>query len=106
MTFREVDHCLAVIEGALIVRIPGSPDSVIREGETALIPAGQAFSLGFDSKYVRVWSFTSGNGIESLVHKLGTPFKDFVLPDEALPFEWNQQQLTAVGEELGVMIEA
>ncbi|OKL56580.1 hypothetical protein UA08_08123 [Talaromyces atroroseus] len=105
LTFRTVDHCLCVIEGLLVIRIPGSPDSVIREGETALIPAGQAFSLRFGSRYVRVWSFTSGNGIESLVHRLGVPFGGFVLPDQALSVELDEQRVKEAAEELGVDIQ-
>lgn len=104
LTFRKVDHCLCVIEGLLVVRIPGSPDQVIREGETALIPAGQTFSLKFGSRYVRVWSFTSGDGIEALVHRLGVPFASFVLPDQAAEVEIDEQRLKEVAAELDVDI--
>lgn len=105
MTFKNVDHCLCVLEGLLAVRLPGQPDSVIREGETALIPAGQTFSLKFASRYVRVWSFTSGDGIESLIHKLGTPFESLVLPDKAVGGEIDQQKLAEVAKEINAEIQ-
>lgn len=104
LTFRTVDHCLCVIEGLLIVRIPGSPDSVIREGETALIPAGQTFSLKFGSRFVRVWSFTSGNGIEALVHRLGAPYESFLLPDEKVDRGIDEGRLQEVAKEFDVEI--
>ncbi|KAB8255400.1 RmlC-like cupin [Aspergillus pseudonomiae] len=98
MTFHDVDHCLCIQEGTLIVRLKGLPDVVFREGETVVIPAGQTFALAFGSKYVRVWSFTDGDGIESLVHRLGTPFEGVVLPDREL--EWDSAQVGSVAKGL------
>ncbi|PWY91380.1 RmlC-like cupin [Aspergillus sclerotioniger CBS 115572] len=83
MTFQSVDHCLCVLEGTLTVRLKDSPEATFREGETVVIPAGQAFALGFASRYVRVWSFTDGDGIETLIHRLGKQFDGAVLPDQA-----------------------
>ncbi|KAG2416018.1 hypothetical protein HFD88_007210 [Aspergillus terreus] len=103
MTFQSVDHCLCVLEGTLIVRLKGQSESVFREGETVVIPAGQAFALDFGSKYVRVWSFTDGDGIETLVHRLGTPFEGVVLPDKEL--EWDSTRVGVVAAELDVTIE-
>lgn len=105
MTFDAVDHCLCVLEGTLVVRLKGvSEASVFREGETAMIPAGQAFALDFASRYVRVWSFTDGDGIETLVHRLGKPFDGVVLPDQAL--EWEPAQVPEIAPSLGVHVEA
>jgi mannose-6-phosphate isomerase-like protein (cupin superfamily) len=103
MTFQSVDHCLCVLEGTLVVRLKGQSESVFREGETVVIPAGQAFALDFGSKYVRVWSFTDGDGIETLVHRLGTPFEGVVLPDKEL--EWDSTRVGVVAGELDVTIE-
>ncbi|GAB1213086.1 hypothetical protein ATERTT37_002235 [Aspergillus terreus] len=103
MTFQSVDHCLCVLEGTLVVRLKGQSESVFREGETVVIPAGQAFALDFGSKYVRVWSFTDGDGIETLVHRLGTPFEGVVLPDKEL--EWDSTRVGVVAAELDVTIE-
>ena len=105
MTFRDVDHCLAVQEGILVVRMKGSSDSVVREGETVVIPAGQAFALRFDSKYVRAWSFTDGDGIEMLVQTLGNPFEGVVLPDQHMEWEWDSTRVVGVTGELKVDIE-
>ncbi|KAE8132929.1 RmlC-like cupin domain-containing protein [Aspergillus pseudotamarii] len=102
MTFHDVDHCLCIQEGTLVVRLKGLPDAVFREGETVVIPAGQTFTLAFNSRYVRVWSFTDGNGIESLVHRLGKPFEGVTLPDTEL--EWDSTQVGSVAKELNVEI--
>ncbi|ORY69551.1 RmlC-like cupin domain-containing protein [Pseudomassariella vexata] len=84
VAFPSVDHCFVVFEGALKVNLKGEEAwTTVREGETLVIAAGQAFKLGFGSKYVRAWSFTGGKGIEALVEAAGDPYEAFVLPDRA-----------------------
>ena len=82
LVFEKVDHCFSVQEGCLAV-ILGGQETLIREGDTLVVPAGSAFSLQARSKYVRVYSFTSGDGIEALIHAAGDLAKGFVLPDKA-----------------------
>lgn len=103
LTFPTVDHCLCVMEGAITIRVKGSTDQTVREGETAVLPGGHAFSLIFESKYARVWSFTSGNGIEALVHRLGTPFTGQVLPDQA--WSLDQSRFEQICAEMGVQVD-
>lgn len=103
MAFREVDHCLCVQEGTLVVALNGLGEYVFREGETVVVPAGQAFALRFESKYVRVWSFTDGDGIEMLVQKLGREFGGVVLPDVAP--DWDSSRTGSVAAELKVDID-
>lgn len=102
MTFAKVDHCFCVMEGTLKLRLQDSGDSVFREGETVVVPAGQAFALEFESKYVKIHSFSDGDGIESLVHQLGQPLGAVVLPEQAP--EWDASQLSAVAEKLNVVL--
>ncbi|KAJ6009118.1 hypothetical protein N7499_000928 [Penicillium canescens] len=96
MTFPTVDHCFLVMEGALRVKLQGADDAVFREGETVVIPAGQAFSLVFESKFVKFHSFTDGDGIESLIHAAGKPFEGVVLPDQAPEYEQSEVESAAV----------
>ncbi|RAL14276.1 RmlC-like cupin [Aspergillus homomorphus CBS 101889] len=98
MTFKSVDHCLCVQEGTLIVSLEGQSDTEFREGETAVIPAGQAFALKFASRFVRVWSFTDGDGIETLIQRVGQKYEGAVLPDEAR--EWDAADVKSVAAEL------
>jgi mannose-6-phosphate isomerase-like protein (cupin superfamily) len=102
MTFKSVDHCLCVMEGTLKVSLEGSGETLFREGETVVIPAGQAFSLGFESKYVKVHSFSDGDGIESLIHQLGKSIEQFVLPEQAA--EWDASQLATAAENLNITL--
>ncbi|KAJ5334676.1 hypothetical protein N7452_007079 [Penicillium brevicompactum] len=102
MTFPEVDHCFCVMEGALRVDLQDADSAVFREGETVVIPAGQAFSLGFESKFVKFHSFTDGNGIESLIHAAGQPFQGAVLPDAAP--EYNQSEVESAAARLNIAI--
>jgi len=105
MTFEKTFHCFVVLEGALGVTLKSSSSkSVVREGETLAVPAGQGFSLSFESKYVRVWSFASGDGIESIVHKAGESYAGMVLPDKAPEFDSGKVDSACKG--LGISIEA
>ncbi|PYI20698.1 hypothetical protein BO99DRAFT_421393 [Aspergillus violaceofuscus CBS 115571] len=102
MTFKSVDHCLCVQEGTLIVSLEGQSDTEFREGETAVIPAGQAFALKFVSRFVRVWSFTDGDGIETLIHRVGQKYEGAVLPDEVR--EWDAADVKSVVADLNMEI--
>lgn len=101
MTFTSVDHCLCVMEGALKVSLQDAGETIFREGETVVIPAGQAFSLGFESKYVKLHSFADGDGIESLIHQVGQQIEEVVLPDQAP--EWDSSKLASVAESLKII---
>lgn len=103
MTFPHVDHCLSCQEGALIVKMKAGGEYTMREGETAVIPANQGFALGFASKYVRVWTFSSGDGVETIIQKAGEPFGGFVLPDKAEALD--QSRLEGVCRDIGVSLD-
>ncbi|CAJ0552495.1 Ff.00g005730.m01.CDS01 [Fusarium sp. VM40] len=101
VAFPTVDHCLCVQEGALRVSLKSDPEWVtLHEGETVMIAAGESFKLEFASRYVRVVSFTDGQGIEELVHQAGTSCQSFVLPDEAPTLD--ESKLETVIKKLGV----
>lgn len=105
VTFPTVDHCFCVQEGLLRVRLRGEEGvNDVREGQTIVIAAGQAFSLEFASRYVRAITFTNGAGIENLIHTAGEPYANAVLPEEAPAFD--EDKLRTVAGELGVTIEA
>jgi mannose-6-phosphate isomerase-like protein (cupin superfamily) len=105
LTFEKVDHCFIVTEGLLRVRLKGEEDwAEVREGQTLVISAGQAFMLEFASRYVRAISFTNGDGIEHLVHTAGQPYANFVLPDTV--GSWDEERLRAVCGEMGVQLDA
>lgn len=95
LTFRNVDHCFCVQEGLLKVKLKqdGSDTwSEVREGQTLLVPAGQAFVLDFGSRYVRSITFTNGRGIEELIKLAGSDCPSVVLPDKAAPFDSAKMQ--------------
>ncbi|KAK4119487.1 cupin domain-containing protein [Parathielavia appendiculata] len=105
LSFATVDHCFCVTEGLLRVRLRGEEDSAeVREGQTLVISAGQAFMLEFASRYVRAISFTNGPGIEDLVHTAGQPYSNFVLPDAVAP--WDEERLRAACVEMCVQLDA
>lgn len=109
MVFPSVDHCLCVQEGALKVSLKSDDGdengdwTTVREGETVMIAAAQAFKLDPGSKYVRVWSFTNGKGIEEIVQRAGDACDGFVLPDRAPGYD--EAKLKGICEEMGITIE-
>lgn len=103
VAFPEVDHCFVVFEGLLKVKLEGQDGwSAVREGQTVVVAAGQAFTLAFASRYVRVISFTDGPGIEELIRTAGSPFEGFVLPDEPVP--WDESRFEEAVGKLGVRV--
>ena len=103
LTFKKVDHCFSVQEGIFVIKMKDGKEHTVREGETAVIPAGQGFSLSFDSRYVRVWTFSSGDGVEAIVHKIGQPFKGYVLPEEVQPLD--ESKLAEICESIDVSLD-
>src|SRR5438045_102396 len=82
-TFPSAEHCVAVQEGVLIVRMKAGDKHTVDVGETSIIPAGQGFALAFGGKFVRVWMVKSGDVVEAIIHRAGAPFLGFFLPDRA-----------------------
>lgn len=91
LTFQNVDHCFCVQEGILKVKLRGQGSdgawNEVREGQTVLVPAGQAFTLDFGSRYVRAITFTNGRGLEELIKLAGSDCQSVVLPEKAAAYE-------------------
>lgn len=106
LAFGEVDHCFVVQEGLLKVKLKGEAAgawSEVREGQTVLVPAGQAFTLEFGSRYVRFYSFTNGRGVEELVQLAGKSCPTVILPDEV--DAWEASKIQDVCKEIGATVE-
>ncbi|KAL6246554.1 hypothetical protein RBB50_006792 [Rhinocladiella similis] len=95
-------HCLVMFDGELKVTIGDGSASSVRPGEVCFLPANVAFRLEFASKYVRFWSFASGNGIEALVGEAGQRFSGQALPDQEQP--WDEGKLRQACETLKITI--
>ncbi|KAF6815880.1 cupin domain-containing protein [Colletotrichum plurivorum] len=106
LTFPTVDHCFCVQEGVLRVKLreDGGAWTEVREGQTLLVSAGQAFTLEFGSRFVRVITFTNGPGIESLIQTAGEAFSSVVLPEESVA--WTEESVQRAASSLGVVAEA
>lgn len=103
MTFNSVDHCFCVLEGLLKVKLGRSETfNEVREGQTLVVAAGETFSIEFGSRYVRLWSFTNGEGIEEVIRKGGESYDSYVIPEA--PREVNEERVTKAIDQLGVTI--
>lgn len=56
-------------------------------GDVVCIQENTEFSIVFKSKYVRFFSWASGDGIEAIIHEAGEGIQRHSLPDEALPVD-------------------
>lgn len=102
--FEKVHQVYHVLQGAILVRTDGqAPGDLVRAGETVFIPAGKEVSLSFVDRYVRLWSFASGDGLEALVAGAGDAFEGLVVPDQVASFDINR--VHRVAESLGVKIQ-
>ena len=101
LTFKDVDHCFCVQEGLLRIML-GASDSwnEVREGQTIVVAAGETFTIEFASRFVRVWSFTNGPGIEEAIRRGGDSYAGFVIPEA--PVEVDEVRLTKALEGLNV----
>lgn len=102
--FEKVHQVYHVLNGAILVRMNGqAPGDVVRAGETVFIPAGKEVSISFVDRYVRLWSFASGEGLEALVAGAGDAFDGSVVPDQVASFDINR--VHRVAKSLGVKIQ-
>jgi hypothetical protein len=107
LTFPKTAHCFFVQEGLLKFKTrSGENDewNQAREGQTVVIAAGESFQLDFGSRYVRVWAFTNGYGIEEIIQRSGNSCAAVILPDQLETHEWDEKRVSDVCQELGVQI--
>lgn len=84
--FKKVHQVYHVLDGAINVIIDGIANQV-RAGETVFIPVGTEISIHFLDRYVRFWSFASGDGLESFVRFGGREYEGKIIPDKADPVD-------------------
>lgn len=93
-------HCLVMFDGVLKVYIDDLPASEVHPGEVCFLPANTSFRLEFASKYVRFWSFASGEGIEALIAEVGERYQGQALPDRMEP--WDDSKVAQACQKLGI----
>lgn len=81
-TFTKVHQVYCVLDGSITLTVDRTLNEV-RAGETIFIPAGTKISIHFNDRYVRFWSFSSGDGLEALISQGGGSFEGTVVPDQA-----------------------
>ncbi|KAK2599719.1 hypothetical protein N8I77_011451 [Diaporthe amygdali] len=102
--FEKVHQVYHVIDGAVIIRAYGQAiGDLVRAAETVFIPAGKEVSLDFVDRYVRFWSFASGDGLEPLAAGAGNAFEGSIVPDQVAPFDISR--IHQVAENLGIKIK-
>jgi hypothetical protein len=67
LIYPSLHHLFVVFEGVLEVTISGCEPAKISEGEVIFVPANTTFSMKFVSKFLRLWSFSSGDGVEAVI---------------------------------------
>ncbi|CAN9447560.1 unnamed protein product [Alternaria sp. RS040] len=80
--FEKVHQVYHVLDGAISLTVNGEAGHLVRAGETAFIPAGTEVAVEFVDRYVRFWSYASGDGLETLIAEAGGAFEGKMVPDE------------------------
>jgi mannose-6-phosphate isomerase-like protein (cupin superfamily) len=101
-TFEKVHQVYYVLDGAISLTVDGEAGNVVRAGETAFIPTGTEVAIEFVDRYVRFWSYSSGDGIETLIAEAGGAFEGKMVPDQAS--EVDAEKVRKVAERLNVRI--
>ncbi|KAJ9131004.1 cupin domain protein [Pleurostoma richardsiae] len=81
MRFATVHHLLVLFEGRIDVAINNGPKVTVYAGEVVFLEADTTFTIEFLTKYVKFWSYASGDGLESIIQKAGVRNDSQALPD-------------------------
>ena len=96
-----VHHVFVFFDGQVNITIADEDKPMlITAGEVVCVQANTPFSLDFRTKYVRFYSYTSGDGMEALVHEAGNSIDRASLTDEASPVD--QVRLAAALEKFAI----
>ena len=99
-SLQSTHQVFCVLDGSIEIRTDGGSTKVAAN-ETAFIPAGLAISLKFLTGYVRVWVYSSGDGLESLIEEAGGSFDGVIIPEEARAVD--EQKLKQAAERLKII---
>ncbi|KAF1982742.1 cupin domain protein [Aulographum hederae CBS 113979] len=84
LRFEKTLHVFVVQEGTLGVVVEGGEEVRVTEGETLFLPRGVGFEMRWRSRFVRVWSFSDGDGVETLVREAGVQWEGVLIPEKVL----------------------
>lgn len=105
-TFEKVHQALYVLTGAISITVNGGEPNLVRVGETAFIPAGTEVSIDFVDRYTRFWSFSSGDGLETLIAEAGGAYEGKILPEQNQVRQLDVDALRKTAEKLRIKISA
>ncbi|PCD26093.1 hypothetical protein BFJ63_vAg15089 [Fusarium oxysporum f. sp. narcissi] len=103
MTFPKIHHLFIILDGWMDISVGAEAPVRVFAGEVVFLAANTAFSLNFENKYVRFWSYTNGDGIEALIEGAGEPLARASLPDEAPKLD--EKRLRAAVDRLRITID-
>lgn len=102
LSFPSTHHVLLILDGPIEVSVHGEAHTAVNAGEVVFLPANTPFSLRFKSKYVRFYSYASGDGIEAFIQQAGQRLDTQALPDKALDLD--EAAITKAIEKLGIKV--
>jgi mannose-6-phosphate isomerase-like protein (cupin superfamily) len=100
--FEKVHQVYHVLDGAISLTVNGESGNLVRAGESAFIPAGTEVAIDFVDRYVRFWSYASGDGLETLIADAGDVFKGKMVPDQTTAVD--MEKVRKVSERLNIRI--
>ncbi|KAF2023905.1 RmlC-like cupin [Setomelanomma holmii] len=103
-TFEKVHQVYHVLDGAIELTVHGEAGNLVRAGETAFLPAGTAVAIKFVDRYVRFWSYASGDGLETLIKDAGEAFEGTIVPDAHQSGKVDAEKVKKAAEKINVKL--
>lgn len=100
--FNKVHQVYTVLDGSLSISLDGKQNEV-RAGDTVFIPAGTRVGVRFVDNYVRFWSFTSGDALNTLISEAGREYEGKLVPNK--PEDIDVKRVAEIAERIGLQIE-
>ncbi|KAF1830367.1 RmlC-like cupin [Decorospora gaudefroyi] len=100
--FDRVHQVYHVLDGAISLTINGEADNVVRAGESAFLPAGTEVAIEFMDRFVRFWSYSSGDGLEALIAEAGGDYEGKMVTDT--PRKVDAEKIRKAAERLNISI--
>ncbi|KAL6703584.1 hypothetical protein ACN47E_009529 [Coniothyrium glycines] len=103
-TFEKVHQVYHVLDGAISLTRSGGAPTLVRAGESAFIPAGTEIALEFVDRFVRFWSYSSGDGLEALVSQAGGAYEGSIVPEPNQAHKVDLERVRQAAKALNVKV--
>jgi hypothetical protein len=104
--FPSIPHLLFLAEGYIHITVNKEPKARLGPSESIFLPAGTSFSIEVESRYVKLYAYSTPGGLVDVLYEAGkeTPHKgpNCMIPES--PQCWDNQALMGLRESFNLTI--